>query len=209
MPQLDLNSLGLDPIRAGRVTASAFYKLVGTPRSKSAIFTDTALTYLNARLAERLTGLPEPAGYVSEDMQRGLDLESEALFELSVREAVALERVGFQRYGDLFGCTPDAKVIGYNVGAEVKCPTSAVMIEYLKCKSASDLRDNFPAAFWQVQASLFFTGWESWLFAAYDPRFVGERRLASLTVTPDPEAFDIIESKIKLITNYFEQWKSN
>lgn len=154
-------------LRAGKLTAStadALYaklKSGGEPASRRDLRIAIAI--------ELLTGQPiESDGYVSKEMQRGIDLEPAALGAHEAETGVLLSRVGFvDRLDRAIGCSPDAVVLDGEtiVGlVQIKCPKSATHIAYLK---AGELPSDYRA---QCLHELAVTG-AQWLdFVSYDDR---------------------------------------
>jgi YqaJ-like viral recombinase domain len=197
----------LSPDRLGRVTASGIYALMGTPRAKGEQWTQTAITYLNKKIAERLTGVPEPS--VDTIATRwGLDNEHLAIAEFERQFDVETQHAGFIKYRDSAGCTPDAKLVGHPIGIEIKCPfDSANMVAYLQLENQQDLRDEYPNHYWQIMSTLLFTGWEQYWFAAFDPRMPDKYKLKTISIVPDPAAFEAIEIKLIMAETYFNEFK--
>jgi hypothetical protein len=106
--------------------------------------TETAL-YLQL-LAERSEEFFDDHSFVSNDMQRGIDLEPEA-----VQEAEKYLHTEFKNFGwctnekfPLNGCSPDGFSEDLTEGIEVKCPKASTHIGYI-------LKDEIPKEyFWQV-----------------------------------------------------------
>jgi hypothetical protein len=98
----------------------------------------------------------------TEHMQRGLDLEAEALAMFEMREDVDLERVGLVLNDEGTACcSPDALGPGY--GVEAKCPMAKTHIEYLL---AGEVPPVYRA---QVHMSMVVTGLPTWYFISYYP----------------------------------------
>lgn len=172
--------------RCGKFTASRFADLMA--RTKSGPSTSRA--NLIVRLAlERVTGKPVET-YSNAAMQRGLDLEPEAIRAYEDARMVAVERVDYvpHRYFDYVGCSPDS-LVGDAGLLEVKCPSAeAKHYEALRYHShAQEYR-------WQLQGQLWVTNRE-WVDAvSYDPRFPPGCQLAIFTVTRDEAAIASLEA---------------
>ena len=106
--------------------------------------TETALYYqlISARCEEFF----DEQSFTSNDMQRGIDLEPEA-----VQEAEKYLNVEFKSFGwctnekyPLNGCSPDGFSEDLTTGIEVKCPKASTHTSYI-------LKDEIPKEyFWQV-----------------------------------------------------------
>lgn len=198
----------LDPARLGKITASSIAAIMGTPRSKGETFTDAAITYLAQKIAERMTGVPEMPLDVAAT-RWGLDHEAEGLAKLGIDGLDTVQQ--FIPWGEYCGCTPDGKfhsvTSGLPWGVEIKCPfNSSVFVKMTMIHDQGELKEAFPKYYWQVMSSLMFTGWQGWLFAAYDPRFPEGKQTHAIQVIPDHEAFDLLKFKINLSTNYINDY---
>ena len=113
-------------IRIGKVTGSEFKK----------VMSKNWMDYADKIAAEQLTGssLDDEDGYVSYDMQRGIDLEPLAIAEYEQRNNVQLDRYGFiqsSKFNDL-GLSPDAVGLEVSFGVEIKAPNVATHIRYIR-----------------------------------------------------------------------------
>jgi len=143
-------------LRCGKVTGS---------RLKD-VFKADNLTLLDELIAEQLTERWEDEGYVSDAMQRGIDLEPFALDEWEKINDSELIRGGFiqSEKFPLLGYSPDGRV-GVIGGVEVKCPSSKKHIQYLRQgKLPNDYK-------WQVLGSFIINPDLQWYdFMSFDPR---------------------------------------
>jgi len=147
--------------RLGKVTASRIAD--ATARTKSGWGASRA-NYMAELVAERLTG-KQAEGFTSSAMQRGTELEPEALAAYAFVSDVAVQPVGFVPHPSIAmaGASPDGEV-GSDGLVEVKCPNTATHIETLLTGDI-DLR-----YLKQMQWQLACTG-RAWCdFASYDPR---------------------------------------
>ncbi len=145
-------------LRLGIPTASCFDKIV-TPTGKlSAQARDYACklaaeTVLNAQLDDMAS---------TKWMQRGKDLEAEAVGAWEFASELTAEPVGFITTDDgQIGCSPD-RLVGEDGLLEIKCPAPQTQVSYIV--------DGMPAEYIpQVQGQLFVTGrkWCHWF--AYHP----------------------------------------
>ena len=117
--------------RAGRVTGSRAADVTAKIKTGEA----AARRDYKLQLAiERLTGRPvEDGGFVSADMQRGIDLEAVARAEYVRRTGLAVRETGFVISEDMpIGCSVDGDVGEFRGILEIKCPKSWTHIQYLK-----------------------------------------------------------------------------
>lgn len=113
-------------LRAGMPTASSFDKIL-TPTGKRS---EQAQGYMRHLIAERLMGIPLDAPKTSW-MERGNEMEGEAICYYEFARDVAIERVGFiTNDRGTYGCSPDG-LVGDDGLAEFKCPSPAVHVNYM------------------------------------------------------------------------------
>lgn len=143
-------------IRKGVPTASRADKIL-TPTGK---LSAQCRGYINELIAAGLGFGDEP--FVSDWMERGLELEPQArnFYELLTGETV--EQVGFVTNDEsTFGCSPDGLIDGG--GWECKCPKASTHIGYL-------LGGELPAYYKpQVHMSMAVADVDNWVFMSYYP----------------------------------------
>lgn len=174
--------------RAGNFTASRMGDLMARTKTGPSASRKNMITTL---AIERLTGKCVDS-FVNGAMQRGVELEQEALDAYSFELGVAVESVAYIKHPAIAraGCSPDG-LIGEDGMVEVKCP--AAMGKHLdalqKGQHAKEYR-------WQLQHQLFVSGRE-WVDAtSYDPRFPQGLQLAIKRVFKDAEDHAAIEEEI-------------
>jgi putative phage-type endonuclease len=119
--------------RCGLLTGSAAADVFAVVKTKGA--EAAARRDLRVRLVtERLTGRTQDNnGYVNRDIQRGLDLEPEALGAYEAASGTLVTPVGFLRHNELpVGCSPDGVIGDYEGILEVKAPRAANHLRYLR-----------------------------------------------------------------------------
>ena len=150
-------------LRRGIVTASNFGKLLtGSTLKKSA----QQREYLAQLLVDYHTPEQVP-DIVTRDMERGLEMEAEALAMYELESGQRVERVSFV-YADkscLWGCSPDG-LISEDGGLEVKAPTATTHIGY-QLASAGIPPNYIP----QVFGNLLCTDRDWWDFMSYCPPY--------------------------------------
>lgn len=147
-------------LHTGIPTASRFEKLV-TPKRHEV---SKSMGPFAVELAtERLLGYPMTfAGNNTDWMERGSDLEAEAVRWYEFDQDVQVRRVGFVFTDDRrAGCSPDA-LVGEDGGLEIKCPSAHVHVGHL-------LGRTDPASATQVQGCLLVTGRAWWDVLSYCP----------------------------------------
>jgi len=151
-------------IRSKYPTASEFGQLVSPAKLKVREGKAIA-SYVAAKLAERWIGSPLQS-FRSGDMDQGSIRETEAWPWYALEYSRDLERPGFILADDeRCGCSPDGLVAADGFGIEIKCPNADTHVGYL-------LAGILPSDYiMQVQGSMLVTGFDSWTFLSYHPRF--------------------------------------
>jgi hypothetical protein len=158
-------------VRCGVITGSAIMRLI-TRTGKSCAQADG---YINELLAEKLTGHVEES-FVSFAMQRGIDMEPEALASYMAHTNQQVKAVGFVKHNEYeIGCSPDG--IGEDRGVEIKVPMPHNHVSYLRANKCPD------KYYGQVQMCMWLTGKKLWDFYSYSDVM----RPLSITVPYDPE----------------------
>lgn len=143
--------------RAGIPTASCFNKVLtpkGAPSSASK-------KYACLLLAERLLGHPLDT-YESDWMERGSDLEDEAVAYYELQRDIDTRPVGLCLTDDgRAGCSPD-RLIDDVGGLEIKCPSPATHVGNLLGMAGKHKL--------QVQGALWITGRAWWDLLSFCPR---------------------------------------
>jgi putative phage-type endonuclease len=181
--------------RCGRVTASRIADVMA--RTKSGYGASRA-NYLAQLVCERLTGEVAPS-FSSPAMEWGTEKEPEARAAYSAKTSEIVEETGFHKHPRLeAGASPDGLVSADGL-VEIKCPSSATMIEYLRTRQ-------IPHKYiLQMQFQMLCTdrGWCD--FVAYDPR-LGERlQLLIIRVERDPALIAEIESEVTQFLKELDQ----
>lgn len=95
-------------IRRGKVTASKFATVLANGRGGKGDPSVTRRKYMLTLISDRIGGAPSD-GYSNRHMERGKDMEAEALKLYHALHAPPI-RVGFVERNDDVGCSPDAFV---------------------------------------------------------------------------------------------------
>lgn len=175
----------------------------GTKAKKVVSASNMAL--LDELIAERLTDVIED-NYISDDMQRGIDLEPIAIAEFKEQTGIDVEHFGLVTNEKFEKChlSPDGLILdnklvgGVNIpiiigGVEVKCPGSKKHIEYI--------RTNKIPAEYKYQILHYFAmcdNLETMNFVSFDPR-VTVRPIHIVCATREEWAKDIEEYETKLL----------
>lgn len=146
--------------RLGRVTGSkAGCVLMGEKTAGRA-------DYVLQLALERLTCTAEELGYVSAEMQRGIDKEPLARMRGELSGAFIRE-TGFLRHDTLMiGASLDGDEDDFKIIWEFKCPKSTTHVKYLRTNGVALLADYQP----QIVHGLYVTGAERAVIASFDDR---------------------------------------
>lgn len=169
-------------VRAGRVTASNFGKVLAKGQGK------TRRDYLLQLLAERLTGAPQPT-YQNDAMAWGTEQEPRARATYELLTGRDVEQVAMVVKDDDVACSPDG-LIGLDGGLEIKCPNTTTHLETLLSKAMPKVY--VP----QVQGCMWVTGREFWDFVSFDPRLPESAQLVVIPVERDPEYIRRLEDEV-------------
>lgn len=183
--------------RRKRFTASELHKLMGVPKTKSSVLTQTASTFIHTKAAEILTGVRREA--------YGPAIDWGNMYEKEAYECLAEEHYDFLMYhgqenprfypyGEWSGGSPDA--VSNNHVVEFKCPFDSTNHLY-NCllKNNEDVRRDRVEHYWQMQLLMIALDKEAALYVSYDPRFPPTKRLHTVEVLRDPVK-DLIDEKL-------------
>ena len=210
-----------DQVRLGRFTSSEIYRLMepskremteaelksrpksGKGSSAKLVYdysklSDAALTYVSEKVAEVLTGSASTQGYAFL-LVWGKEHEDDAAEYFSVQKSLTIEKVGFFKYTDHAGGSPD-RLVEDNAILEIKCPHVSVnQINYLLMTDQYDLRRNYFQYWAQCQANMMFTDTKLCHFCTYDPRMKHEKhKLTHIEIKPDQEFHELIANQLIL-----------
>jgi len=172
-------------------------KVTGT--SLKNVFGSDNLSLIDRLIAESETKeSSEDDMYVSDDMQRGIDLEPVARREYERYTKAKVTQVGFLQHDGLFpwfGLSSDGLVYKKNklVGAvEIKCPTTKVHVKRIR---QNQLPNDYKH---QAKAHFIVSDEIQWVdFISYDPRFLKKPLFIHRTNRADI-AEEIEEMKLKM-----------
>ena len=174
-------------LRVGNFTSSRAADLMATTKNGPSTSRANLITQL---AVERITGQPTE-GYTNAAMQRGNDLEGEAIEAFVFETGIIVDVCGYIEHPSIsrVGSSPDG-LIGEDGLAEFKCPAS--MAKHL---AALEKGAHAVEYAWQIQHQMWVTG-RQWNYAvSYDPRFPDGLRLAITLVKRDEEAIAKLEEE--------------
>ena len=156
-------------LRCGRVSGSQAQHLLTALKSKTESAGRRDLRMLLAQ--ERLSGLPDDGPtFVNADMQRGIDMEPEALVALEMTGVLpgSIRPVGYLTHDTLqAGYSPDgAAGPGFDTLVEVKCPRMSTHLAMFD--AIGTVPDRYLG---QLTHALWLTGASAIHFGSYCPSF--------------------------------------
>ena len=147
-------------LRMGKPTSSMFHKII-TPTGK---ISEQRYDYMFKLIAERLLKESMDQALSTEWVQRGKELEPDAVRQFMLVNEVELEPVGFVTSDDgELGCSPDRLVHNKAQCVEVKCPAPWTQVKYMLDGPGPDYKP-------QVQGQLYVGGFDVCHFYSYHPR---------------------------------------
>jgi hypothetical protein len=177
--------------RLGRVTGSKASCVTAKPKSGNG----EAVTRRDYRMQlaiERLTGVREEDGYLSADMKRGVELEPAAIAAYESFRGEITRRTGFLALVDIMaGCSLDFDVNDLEGFAEIKCPKSAIHIEYVDEKRVP------PAYEKQILHNFWVSGAKWCDFVSYNDVVPEHLQLLCVRVQRDEAAIAAYETAVK------------
>lgn len=181
-----------DTIRLGKPTASEFKKII-TPEGKTSTQWRGYARLLIAELI--LKRQVNNAIADSSWMQRGKELEGQAVLEYEAHRNVDTQFIGFVTTDDdKVGCSPD-RLVGGDGLLELKCPAPQTQVAYLLDEEVS--KEYKP----QLQGQLFVTGREWVDIFSYHP----ELPFNIVRVTRDDVYIRSLESLLERVTDYIAE----
>ena len=143
-------------LRMGKITST---------RLKKAMAKDN-LSLVDELIAEEETGLPDDDGFVSEEMQRGIDLEPLAIAEYESIKGTPVIRYGMLQSEEIpMLCQSPDGYVGTEGAVEVKCPKTKNHVKYIRMGQIPNDYKEQVWTYFLVNPDL------KWLdFISYDPR---------------------------------------
>ena len=173
--------------RAGKITASRMADIMARTKTGPSASRKNMITRL---AVERLIGTCVET-YSNAAMQRGIELEADAIRAYEDDQLLSVELVDFVQHPKIafVSCSPDG-LVGTDGLVEIKCPSAeAKHYEALRYGAhAQEYR-------WQLQGQLWVTD-RQWVDAvSFDPRFPAGLQLAIVRVERDEKAIAELEAE--------------
>ena len=178
-------------IRKGKMTASNAETIIANGKGLE--------TYIYNLMAEYYSSA-EKENYINADMQRGIDLEPEARLEFEFYTDLDVQEVGFIKYNDFIGVSPDG-LIGDDGLIEIKCPNDSI---YFKLLLSNNIKPEYIA---QMQMQMYVTERQYCYFVSYNPNF--EKSLYIKKINRDEEMIDKLKKGLERGTELIKEIKKN
>lgn len=143
-------------------------------------------------VTERLRGEPIMEGFVSAEMQRGIDLEPVARARYEAETGNMVDQRGFVKHPVIkwFGASPDG-VIGDDGLVEIKCPNTLTHITYM-------IDGVVPEKYKDQMIAQCMCLEKKWVdFVSFDDRLPDHLQLFIIRFTPTQADFDTTEAAVR------------
>jgi len=174
-------------LRIGKVTGSRICDVLAEIKKGEAA---SRRNYRAEIVVETLTGIASE-GFISKEMQWGMDTEPFARAAYELQQDVEVTTVGFATHPliERFGASPDG-LVGTDGLVEIKCPNTATHLDYL-------LNGVAPADYEpQMLAEMACTGRQWCDFVSFDPRLPSHLQLFVRRFHWDEARITEIETKV-------------
>ena len=187
--------------RLGKITGSKFDDLMPATMAKVEQFTQTQEDILIKVASEILTGEREESGFLSKDMQNGIDREPFALKAYENHELLEVRECGFFTISEYLGSSPDGVIEITKESWETKCPKNTTHTKYFNNPYLL-----FKKYKWQCVGEAWAIGYKKGVICSFNPKFSPDKQLViyKFEVTPEDLAFlqtrlNVCIAKIKKI----------
>lgn len=146
-------------IREGKITSTRIKSVIAPKGDQQKM--------INRLIAEEISGMSDESDFVSDDMQRGIDMEPlarKAYAEATGREVMEVGFLQSERW-PLLGVSADG-LVGSDGSVEIKCPDTHTHVGYIRAGIVPKEYQPQTLSHFLVHEDL------EWLdFISYDPRF--------------------------------------
>lgn len=186
--------------RLGRLTGSRASDMLATVQTKG----KEAASRRNLRIElalERITGVVQERGFMTQAMQDGVDREADALLQYQAHSGETVHAVGFIEHDDLMaGYSPDGIIGDLEGFTEVKCPEQAAHLESLSGRIPDRYMAQMTHGFWITGAA--------WCdFVSFHPLFPEKLRLKVVRIQR-PDLTEYAAKATAFLAEVDEQVKS-
>lgn len=179
--------------RGGRFTASEIHKLFVGGKAKDQLFGDGAMTYINRKIHEILTGeVKEETSFTATEWGHANEADAKDWYEKATGVKGEYHGGGnpmFVEMGEYAGCSPDWLNHELKRGAQFKCHwDGALHVRDMQIKNMAQLKVKYKEAYHQCQMEMLVMKFNTWDLVSYDPRVIDERKRGHIIrCTPDRE----------------------
>ena len=174
--------------RLGCVTASRVADVIAMTKNGPS---ERRNTYLYQLVAERLTGLPTET-FVSDDMQRGIDMEAEARTLYELRADAFVFEMPFVPHPKIpkCGASPDGKV-NADLLIEIKCPRQQRHVETMLTRKVPSVYKP------QMDLQMACTGAQAVDYVSYCQAMPPELQIVVIRHERNEEVLNDMEQKVE------------
>lgn len=191
-------------IRKGKFTGSEIYKLMGEPKNKSELFSETAKTYILEKIAEQFS-VDSGNKFFNAAIEWGNDNEplAKKWYErITGNSLTDVPFIHYKNYPNDAGGSPDGYVDKTNSIIEIKCPfNSANHIRYC-LMDASNMKSECKEYYYQMQFYMMVMNADYCEFISFDPRINEEWGLHIKRIERNEADIIMIDERIKIATEY-------
>ena len=191
--------------RLGKFTASEIHKLLQSGKGKDEYFGKTALSYIDEKIAELITGQPikDISGLAAIEWGNAHEYEGLMILQDALGKPVTIyggSNNMFFPYNEFSGGSIDAETDDEVI--EAKCPYNAAvhtanLIAALKEESNAWMKKNRAEYYAQLQFNMMCRQKDKGIFYSYDPRPLNEsHRKAIIRIAPDEELREGINERL-------------
>jgi len=176
--------------RLGSVGASEVFDAVAKQKNGKYYAKREELLY--KKLVERL-GI-QNKGWVSKEMQHGIDNEDSARTAYEFVRNVSVKEVGLFRHNRIANthASPDGVVDKTNIGIEIKAPSS---VTHLKTLMTGEVAEQY---IYQMNWQMACAGYDAVDFVSYDPRFTPKAQIFIKRFERDNALIAEIENELEI-----------
>ena len=182
-------------LRLGKITSTRLKKVLAKDN----------LSLVDEMIAEEETGFADEDDFVSEEMQRGIDLEPVAIKEYESITGTTVTRYGFLQSEEIpVLCQSPDGYVGTNGAVEVKCPKTKTHIKYIRMGKLPNEYKEQVWCYFMVNPAL------QWLdFISYDPRLTKKPIWIHRILRSDiQEDIDTATAELIKFTDKLEKYKN-
>jgi putative phage-type endonuclease len=157
------------------------------------------ITYVKEKMCE-VYSTAEKETYSNKAMENGVELEEYAAIAYEFETGRETERIGFVKYNDYIGASPD-RIVGDDGLVEIKCPSDKTFFNLL-------LDNKIDSKYmWQMQMQMLITERKWCDYVVYNPNF--DKSLVIIRVLPDEKKFQKLLEGFKAGEALIKEIRSN